>query len=274
MKVVLKLSGKVLEQAEHRDSLAEQVRELIEEGYRLALVHGGGKQLTELCQRLGIEVTQVQGRRITDEATRDAARMVFSAINRDLVATLLAHDIRAVGFAAFDGFLTRTHRRPPLAIHHPVKGGSERFETIDFGLVGEIDEVDPMLLELLWSAGITPVVSCLCADRHGTIMNINADTLAAELALAVQASRLVSVSDVEGIYLDVTDPESLIRRLDAAALRQHLRDGTFTEGMVPKVQAALKTLERGLPSFQILNGSRPGALREGIHDRAGTILYR
>src|SRR5690606_1936087 len=143
-----------------------------------------------------------------------------------------------------------------------------------FGLVGEIDEVDPMLLELLWSAGITPVVSCLCADRHGTIMNINADTLAAELALAVQASRLVSVSDVEGIYLDVTDPESLIRRLDAAALRQHLRDGTFTEGMVPKVQAALKTLERGLPSFQILNGSRPGALREGIHDRAGTILYR
>lgn len=274
MKAVLKLSGKVLEHADHRNLLAEQVRELVEEEHRLVLVHGGGKQLSNLCRRLNIEVTQIQGRRVTDEATRDVARMVFSAINRDLVAALLAQGIPAVGFSAFDGFLTRSHRRPPLTVHHTAKRGEEFTDTIDFGLVGEIEAVDPMLLELLWSRGITSVVSCLCADGEGVIMNINADTLAAELALAVQADRLVMVSDVEGIYLDIADPESLVRRLDAEGLRQHLRNGTFTEGMVPKVQSALQTLERGLPAFQILNGSRPGALLEGIRDQGGTILCR
>lgn len=274
MKAVVKLSGKVLEQPGRRNLLAEQVAKLVEEGHRLVLVHGGGKQLTELCRKLNIEVVQVQGRRITDQATLNAARMAFSAINRDLVAALLSYGIPAVGFSAYDGFLTRAHRRPPLTVRYPQDQEEERTETIDFGLVAEINEVDPTLLDLIWSGGFTPVVSSLCADSGGAILNINADTLAAELALAVTADRLVSVSDVDGIYRNIEDPGTLISRLSIDELRDHLHHGTFTEGMVPKVQSALQLLERGLSVFQIVSGARPGALLEGLHDRGGTILYR
>jgi acetylglutamate kinase len=265
MKTVLKLSGKVIEKQELIRSLARQVADLRSLGFQLVLVHGGGKQLTAHCERLGVKSLVLQGRRVTDKATLEAAKMVFGAINRNLTAGLLAEGVRAVGMSAFDGYLTRSRRRPPLWL-------SEHAETVDFGYVAEIEEVDSSIIEALWQAGCVPVVSCLCADEQGQVLNINADTLAARVALALGAERLISVSDVEGIYTNPSDPSTLLPSLDLESARYYLESGVIVDGMVPKVENAIDMLELGLPSFQILSGMKADGVVNGVLRDGGTLM--
>ena len=200
--------------ARRRRRLSRQIATLASHGEDLVVVHGGGKQLTDLCRRLQIESIQHNGRRITDAETLKAAKMVFSAINRDLVAALTAKGLRAVGIASFDAQLVRCRRRSPIPVVIPGSPGNE-MELVDFDLVGEIESIDPFFLRELWKLETVPVVSCLCADPTGQILNINADTLAAELAVAVGADRLISVSDVKGLYLDAEDPSTRIPEITA-----------------------------------------------------------
>lgn len=271
MRLLIKLGGKVLEEARFRTLLSRQTADLLGSAHELALVHGGGAQLNDLCLRLGIPVVRIQGRRVTDERTLEAAKMVFSSINRDLTAALLSQGVPAIGMAAGDGFLTRCVQRPPLQLTHFEPDGSVRSETVDFGLVGEIAEVRASVIESLWAGGMVPVVSCLCSDDAGRILNINADTLAARLATALQVDRLVFVSDVDGLYLNPEDASSRIPRLNVREVREYLQRGVIRDGMVPKVQAALGALEGGIRELQLISGAR---LREGIEGEAGTILYQ
>ncbi|MFB3903656.1 MAG: acetylglutamate kinase [Acidobacteriota bacterium] len=268
MKLVIKLSGKVLEQSALRLNLARQIDALWTAGHRLLLVHGAGKQLTDLSKRLGLPVVQYQGRRVTDERTLEAATMVFSAVNRELVALLVSKGIPALGLTAYDALITKSARRPPLQITGP--GGVSR--EIDFGFVGEIREVRREALRRLVEAPYLPVICSLCADESGQVLNINADTLATELAIAFAADRLISVSDVDGIYLDLKDRSTLLSRLSAAQARQYLQNGAFTEGMIPKVETALKALEHGVITFQVVSGTQPDALLQAIEKDAGTSL--
>lgn len=264
MILVIKLSGKVLEEDKLRAQLCRQIARLAQDKHQLVVVHGGGKQLTDLSRRLQIPIVQHQGRRVTDEATLELATMVFSAINRDLVADLVATGLPAIGISAFDGGLTSCHRRPPLS----VSPGSE---PIDFGLVGEIESIDLFLLEKFWESGWVPIVSCLGADS-GQILNINADTLAAELAVELKAARLISVSDVEGIYLDINDPSSRIAQLSSTETQALLSEGRFTDGMVPKVQTALRVIEGGVEAVQIVSGVKENTLLDALEGKAGTMI--
>ncbi len=269
MKLVLKLSGKVLERDSLRFSLGRQIDVLTRQGHRVLLIHGGGKQLSDFCHRTGIPVLQVQGRRITDERTLEAAKMVFGSVNTDLTTSLLAAGVRAVGVAAYDGGMTLSRRRPPLTLS--IDGC---LETVDFGFVGEITGVDTHLIDALWLAGFVPVISSLCRTPEGQILNINADTLAADLALALRADRLVAVSDVDGIYLDPADPQTRIPQLGLEEARNLLLDGVFIDGMVPKVENAIRLLERGVGAFQVLSGLREGALAHCLECETGTLLHR
>lgn len=270
MRLVLKLSGKVLERESLRRSLAQQIARLQELGYEMLLVHGGGRQLTDYCREQNIPVIQHQGRRITDEATLEAAKKVFGALNTQLTATLLSAGVKAIGINAFDGFLTNCFRRPPLEM--PGVNGVESC-SIDFGLVGEIESVDPSLINILWSGGCVPIINCLCRDASGQILNINADTLAAELALGLGADRLIAVTDVDGIYMDPADPNTRISSLGLDQARAYLDGGVFLDGMIPKVQNAIRIMERGLPSFQIVSGLPEDALLQGIQGLGGTLMY-
>ena len=269
MNLVIKLSGKVLEQEDFRRALSRQITSLVRAPHRVLLIHGGGKQLSSLCERLGIPVVQHEGRRVTDEPTLDAAKMVFSAANRDLVASLNSCGARALGFASFDAGLVRCRRRGPIPVRTAGSNGAEK-RLVDFGLVGEIESVDPRLIEDLWTANLLPVVSCLCATGDGRILNINADTLAARLATALRADRLVSVTDVEGLYLD--DFRETVPRLTAGEVRMHLRSGAISGGMIPKMQTALKALEQQIPMVQIVGGLSPNGLIRGIEGAAGTSI--
>ncbi len=272
MILVIKLSGKVLEEDLYRTSLCRQIVELFKSQHQIIVVHGGGKQLTDLCTRLGISSVHHQGRRVTDEATLEAAKMAFSAINRDLVAALLANGSKAIGFASFDAGLVQSQRRAPLPISTLTETGERRTELIDFGLVAEIDRVDPSILYSLWECQRIPVVSCLASTAGGQILNINADTLAAHLSMGLRAHRLISVTDVEGIYLSLDDPSSRIDELTAKQARVYLEEGRFTEGMIPKIQAGLRAIEMGVPEVQVLSGLKPQGLLQGIEDQAGTLI--
>ncbi|MDA2934684.1 acetylglutamate kinase [Acidobacteria bacterium AH-259-D05] len=272
MTLVIKLGGKVLGEAELRRQLCQQIAGLEKQTHQLLVVHGGGKQLTDLSNRLGHPIVQYQGRRVTDQATLELATMVFSAINRNLVSGLMAAGLSAIGIAGFDAGLITCRRRPPIPITTTDCSGRQSVERIDFGLVGEIESMDPSVLRQFWQSGLTPVISCLGADSDGQILNINADTLAAELAIELRATRLISVSDVEGICLDVDDPSTCLPQLTAAQARQFLKEGRLTDGMVPKVETALKVLQQGVGSVQILSGLKENALLEGLDGKAGTLL--
>ena len=150
--------------------------------------------------------------------------------------------------------------------------GPQSIQQIDFGLVGEVESIDRSVLERFWKSGFTPVISCLGAGRSGQIFNINADTLAAELAVALQASRLISVSDVEGIYLDVDNPSSCVHQLTAGEAKTFLREGRLTDGMMPKVETALSVLKKGVSVVQIVSGLTRNALVDALDEKAGTTL--
>ena len=272
MILVIKLSGKVLEQDKLRAQLCHQIARLAQDNHQLVVVHGGGKQLTDWSKRLEIPIVQHQGRRVTDEATLELATMVFSAINRDLVAGLVAVGLSPIGISAFDGRLTSCRKRPPLSMMTAESSGHPSSKPIDFGLVGEIESIDTSVLETFWESGWVPVVSCLGADSDGQILNINADTLAAELAVGLKAARLISVSDVEGIYLDIDDVSSHIAELSTTETQALLSEGRLTNGMVPKVQTALKVLQGGVGEVQIVSGLKENALLDALEGRAGTIL--
>lgn len=265
MKVLIKLSGKVLESRELRESLAGQIQILKDRDSRILVVHGAGKQLSEYCRNNHIPVIQHSGRRVTDIHALDAAVKVFSSVNREITAALLSSGVKALGFSAFDGNLTTSRKRPPIAV-------LENDRKVDFGFVAEIEKVEPRLINTLWDAGFTPVVSSLCSDAGGQILNINADTLASELAVALSVDFLVSVSDVEGIFMDLKDPDSLISSLSLEAARELLSKDIFSHGMIPKIQNAVKALERGVPQYHLVSGFSGDALLRSLEGKAGTVL--
>jgi len=270
MNLVIKLSGKVLEQESFRRSLCRQIASLVRAPHQVLLIHGGGKQLSSLCNRLGIPVVQHEGRRVTDEPTLNAAKMVFSAANRDLVASLNSCGAKSIGFASYDAGLVRCRRRGPIPVRTAGGNGRPGKRMVDFGLVGEIESVDPGPIYDLWDLDLLPVVSCLCATDDGRILNINADTLAARLAAELRADRLVSVTDVEGLYLG--EFRETVPRLTADEVRVHLRSGAISDGMVPKIQTALNALEQQIPMVQIVGGLSPNGLIRGIEGRTGTRI--
>ena len=268
MRVLIKLSGKILESEALRGSLSEQIRILRDRGVTILMVHGAGKQLTEYCRVNRIPVIQHHGRRVTDDQALEAAVKVFSSVNREITASLLAAGVKAVGMSAFDGNLTASRKRPPIPV-------SENGEKVDFGLVAEIEKVEPLVVETLWEAGFTPVISSLCADENGQILNINADTLAAELAVSLAADSLISVSDVQGVYRDLGDPDSLIPRLSLEDAKELLnRKEVISDGMIPKIQNAINALERGVPGYHLVSGLTANSIIAALEGKTGTLLSR
>src|SRR5499427_6614142 len=196
---VVKFSGKVTEDHERLISLAEELALLHQVGIRVCVVHGGGKQLTELAEKLGVEQTIIEGRRVTDDDTLEMAKMIFAGkINTDILAALRHRGVEAVGLSGGDGNIVHAERRPPKEVIDRTTGESAQ---VDFGHVGDILEIDARLLRVLLDHGYLPVISSLGADDEGKVFNINADTIASEIAVRLQAEKLVLLSDVDGIYL-------------------------------------------------------------------------
>jgi acetylglutamate kinase len=265
---VVKLSGKVTEKPENLASLAEELALLHQVGIRVCVVHGGGKQLTELAEQMGVEQTIIDGRRVTDDATLDMAKMLFAGkINTDILAALRNCGVHAVGLSGVDGNIVHAERRPPKQIVNRATGESEQ---VDFGHVGDILEIDERLLRVLLEHDYLPVVSSLGADAEGSVFNINADTIASEIAVGLQAEKLILLSDVDGVYLRPGDAASKFSRLTASEIERLIREGVARGGMIPKLQSIAGLLRRGVGSAHIIDGSQRNALLSEVFTDEGT----
>ena len=265
---VVKLSGKVTENHENMISLAEELALLHQVGIRICVVHGGGKQLSELATKLGIEQTIIEGRRVTDDATLEMAKMIFAGkINTDILAALRHRSIEAVGLSGVDGNIVHAERRPPKEILNRETGVRDK---IDFGHVGDVVQINARLLTVLLDHGYLPVISSLGADAEGMVFNINADTIAAEIAVQLQAEKLILLSDVDGIYLTSGNPETKLSRLTAAEASGLISSGAASGGMIPKLQSIVVLLERGVHSAHIISGTKRNALLSEIFTDKGT----
>ena len=251
---VVKLGGAVLADAEAVAAVWAGVRA---SAVPVVVVHGGGPQATALARRLGHEPRVVAGRRVTTDLDLDVALWTLrGALNARLVAAGGAAGVRAVGVSGADGGLVTVSRRPP----RPVGG-----ETVDFGHVGDVVSVDPTLLLVLTAAGFTPVVASVCADAAGALYNVNADTVASEVAAALGAGRLDLMTEAGGVRRDADDPDSIVRRLTAAEAEAGVAEGWIAGGMRPKLETAVAALGRGVPSVRVC---APG----DVAGRGGTVV--
>ncbi len=265
---VVKFSGKVTEDKENLASLAEELALLHQVGIRVCVIHGGGKQLTELAQKLGVVQTVIGGRRVTDDDTLDLAKMIFRGkINTEILAQFRRRGVSAVGLSGVDGGVVKAVKRPPKDVLNKQTGETE---TVDFGHVGDVVEIDASLINTLLDSGYLPVISSLGADDDGKIFNINADTIASEIATSLAAEKLILLTDVNGIYLDEGNEDSKLSQINIADARLMIESGRATGGMIPKLESLIELLSRGVKSAHIFSGTTRNALLAEVFTDQGT----
>ena len=267
---VIKIGGEVIGALDESVALANDVKRLVDGGARIAIVHGGGPQATEMQRRLGIPTIQIAGRRVTDPATLDVMKMVLAGkLNVDLCGTLLAAGLAPVGLHGASGHLIQAVRRPPKPY------ASAGPDPVDLGLVGDVVGFHLPLLETLWSAGYLPVIACLGAGANGQVYNINADLVANQLAAALAAERLFLVTSVPGVLRDVKDPSSRLTRLSCAEARRAIADGVVTGGMIAKLEEAMAVIDQGVGAIHILGNLAAGDLVRAVREpgSVGTTLH-
>ena len=244
--VVIKYGGNALAGADG-DALASFASDVVlmrSVGMRPVVVHGGGPQIGALLERLGKASDFVDGLRVTDAETLEAVRMVLlGQVNPDLVAAINVHGPLAVGLSGADSRLLVT-----------------RVANAALGFVGEVETVNPVVVERLLEQRLIPVVATIGADPTGQAHNVNADTAAGAIAGALGAAKLIYLTDIEGLRGDVADPTSLVSEINAPALRTMMQTGAVSAGMIPKMASCVHALEAGVGQAHILDGRVPHAL--------------
>lgn len=234
---VIKYGGAAQTEKALRNTFAKDVTILRKIGINIVIVHGGGKEITELATALGIQTTFVQGQRYTDEATMRVVSMVLAGgINKEIVALINNVGGNAIGLCGADHSLLRVQKQ--------IKNG------IDLGLVGEVTKVNSELLQLLIKNEMMPVIAPIGVGENGQLFNVNADLAAAAVAKAVYAEKLVYLSDVEGVLID----DKRISTMTKAMADRYIKDGLIYGGMIPKVQSAFETLEHNVNKVHIIDG--------------------
>ncbi|NEP11285.1 MAG: acetylglutamate kinase [Symploca sp. SIO2C1] len=243
--VVVKYGGAAMKDSNLKDKVIRDVVFLACVGVRPVIVHGGGPEINSWLEKLDIEPQFKNGLRVTDAPTMDVVEMVLvGRVNKELVALLNRAGAKAVGLCGKDGDLIKA--RPQ---------GQE-----GIGFVGEVSNVDVKLIETLVNSGYIPVVSSVAADETGQAYNINADTVAGEIAAALEAEKLILLTDTAGILQDYKDPSSLITKLNIQRSRQLIEDGVVAGGMIPKVSCCVRSLAQGVKAAHIIDGRIPHAL--------------
>lgn len=235
---IIKIGGNVVDDPKALDKFVLDFANL--PGQKI-LVHGGGKEATRLSSALGISTKMIDGRRVTDASTLEVVTMVYAGlVNKRIVSKLQEAGCKAIGLCGADGNVITAHKRAS--------------QPIDYGYVGDIDTVDTGFLKMLIGNGITPVVCAITSDGHGQLLNSNADGVASSIAVAMSQedpTDLTYCFEKIGVLTDINDPDSLIRSIDSISYKELKNNGVINSGMIPKIENALKALEKGVVSVII-----------------------
>lgn len=262
--VVVKYGGNAMLNEDLKAAVMKDIVLLSTIGIKVVLVHGGGPEINHMLERVGKESKFINGLRHTDAETMEIVQMVLTGkLNKDIVGLLLQEGGRAVGLSGVDSGLLRAKK-------------IDR-DGVDLGFVGEITAVQPAIVQSLLDEGFIPVVSTVAVGEQGDTAryNINADTAAAKIAVALRAEKFVQLTNVPGVLRDLNDPKSLIQRIHLEDVPSYIADGTIAGGMIPKIECCMLARQGGVPRTHIIDGRVPHSLLiEMFSDRGiGTMIY-
>jgi len=259
---VIKYGGAAQVKEELKESFAKDVVMLNFIGIKTTIVHGGGPRISATMEKMGKKPKFVQGQRVTDEETMDIVEMVLGGlVNKEIVSLINNHGGKAVGLSGKDGGLIKARKK---LIEKASERGVDEF--IDIGLVGEVTRIEPNIIKSLEKDGFVPVISPVGVGTKGETLNINADYVAASIASALHAEKLIILTDVPGI---IDRHNKIVPTLKKQQIKRFIGDGTIAGGMLPKVQAALKALEGGVTKTHIIDGRVPHCLLLEIFTKEG-----
>lgn len=247
---VIKYGGNAMVSPELKNAVMLDVILLKYVGLNPVLVHGGGPDINNMMNRLGKTPTFAGGLRVTDSETMDIVQMVLvGKVNQEIVSMINLHGGKAVGLSGKDGNLIVADKAPPATVR--VDGNTE---SVDLGHVGNVKRIHPEMIRTLSEEGYIPVISSIGVGSDGQTFNINADVVAGEMAIALEADKLIMLTDVEGIFADPNDPSTLISSLQTEHAQALIERGAIGSGMIPKVEACMKAVENGVKRTHIVDG--------------------
>ena len=253
--VVIKYGGNAMVSDVLKENVMRDVALMKYVGIRPVIVHGGGPEITGFLKKVGKESSFVAGLRVTDEETVEIAEMVLDGkINSEIVNLLNQRGVRAVGLSGKDAGLIRARKKMATVYENDTA------HEVDMGFVGAVETIDVSVIEDLLDHGYVPVIAPIGVGMDGESYNINADYVAAEIAGALAAEKLLLLTDIEGIYKDFNDKSSFLSTIHLQEARDYIRDGIISGGMIPKVEACLTALERGAAKTHIIDGRLPHAI--------------
>lgn len=265
---VIKYGGSVMENQDLKKKFIEDVALLKLVGINIVIVHGGGKRINAMLDKVDMDVKFINGQRVTDEDVMKIVEMVLSgSVNKDLSACLSAHGIHAVGLSGRDSRL--------LIAEKKLTKGKDG-ETIDLGYVGNIVKVNKNILNDLIAADYVPIISPVASGEKGETFNVNADTAAGAIAGALGAEKLILLSDIKGLYKDINDESSFISSIDIKTTREYIEKGIIAGGMIPKMQCCMDALNDGAGQVVIIDGRVEHSLLIELftHAGSGTMVTR
>lgn len=270
--MVIKMGGHAIINAEIMEMIVQDVVLLKFVGIHPVIVHGGGPEITEKMERMGKKPEFVAGLRVTDDETLEIARMVLVGnVNSKIVSLISKHGGKGIGLSGSDGRLIVAKKLAPQRV---TVGGVEK--EIDLGWVGETEVINPEIIMILAGKGYIPVISPIATDEKGNDLNVNADTVAGDIASALKAKKLIALTDVPGILRNPGDPETRISRIAYNEIETLIENSILSGGMIPKVKSSASALKGGVGQVHIIDGSMPHSLLLELftHEGIGTMIYR
>ena len=267
--MVFKIGGSIMSDKTVLEDFIQDVVLLRYIGIHPIIVHGGGPEISEAMEKFGKKAEFVGGLRVTDKETLGIARMVLLGnINAELVNLIGKHGGKGIGLSGQDGMFLKARKKAPVKVQGK--------EPVDLGFVGEVEKVDPEILMIMAGKGYIPVISPIAADDEGNNLNVNADTAAGAVAIAMRAKKFFSITDVEGVRMNPSDPSSVISEFPASDFDRLVQDGVIKGGMIPKVEACVRVVEGGVERAHIIDGRKHHAILLELltHEGVGTMICR
>ena len=267
-KILIKYGGHAMVDEEAKSSTARDTVLLKYVGMKPLIVHGGGPEISRSMEKLGKESKFIKGLRVTDEETMEIIEMVLAGkISSDVVSEIIKHDGDAISLSGKDSSLIFAHKKGASKVDE---------ELVDLGLVGEIDKINSDLLEMFLDNDYIPVISPIGISDDGTSLNLNADTAAGEVASAINAEKLIILTDVPGVLKDPSDPDSLLNEIHISEVPELIEKGIITGGMIPKIETCVRAIENGVKSCHIIDGRKKHSLLLEIFttNGIGTMIYK